>query len=50
MGRNSGIYKHYPQHAILNGGKEIGQGISLNPIAAGEDGIGDIGIQIGEGG
>jgi hypothetical protein len=49
IGRNSGIYKHYSKHAILNRGKETGQGIDLNPVPTGKNGISDIGIQISEG-
>ena len=49
MGRNGGVDKLHAQHAILNRGKQVGQRIGRNTVPAGENGVGNIGINIGEG-
>jgi hypothetical protein len=48
MRYNGGIDKLHTLHAILNGRKLQSQRVSGNAIPAGENGIGNIGIQVGE--
>src|SRR6266849_4156521 len=48
MRRNSSVNKHHSQHAILNLWKQVGQWVSRNTIPAGENGVGNIRIQVGK--
>src|SRR5260370_28812413 len=48
MGLNGSIDKLHAQHAILNRGKQVGQLVSRNIIPAGENGVGNIRIQVGK--
>ena len=47
MGRDGGVDKLHAQHAILNGGKYVGQRVGRNTIPAGENGV-DNAVQLGE--
>jgi hypothetical protein len=49
MGRNGGVDKFHAQYTVLNCRKQVSQRVGRNAFPARENGIGNIGINIGKG-